>query len=110
MSDLKLLPCDHTPSANFVGLYLESTVFVAEKMGLLSKYAGQNSHDCPREKTSIGCCVAPVEKGVFLLGMAVNVAVDPYLALFIFCEVLEKLLHVVDFRVEFLLWIDPLSV
>lgn len=69
MGDLELLPGHHSSCSNFVRLHSKATVFVVEQMGFLGKDSGQQSYDCPREKTSIGGSVASVEEGVILLGV-----------------------------------------
>ena len=107
--NLKLLPRNDTPCPNLVWLYLEAAVFVAEKMCFLGKDPWQNSNDCPTQESSISCRVAPIEETVFLLGVTVNIAVDPYVS-FLVSELFEKILNVVYLGVELQVWCYPLSV
>ena len=107
--NLKLLPRNDTPCPNLVWLYLEAAVFVAEQMCFLGKDPWQNSNDCPTQESSISCRVAPIEETVFLLGVTVNIAVDPYVP-FLVSELLEKILNVVYLGVELQVWCYPLSV
>jgi len=87
--DLKLLPGHHAPSPDFVRLNLEPTVLVIKQVGFLGVDSWQDAHDGPAEKSAIRCRVATVEKRVFLLGVAVDVTVDPNVPLFILGESLE---------------------
>lgn len=109
MCDLKLLPSYDTPCSNLIGLYLEPTVFIAEQMSFLSEYPWQDSNDCPAQKTSVRCCIAPVKETVFLLRMAVNIAVNPYMS-FLVSELFEKISYVVNFGMEFLVRCNPLAI
>jgi hypothetical protein len=62
----------------------------------------------PRVKSSICRPVAAVEEGVTLAGVAVEVAVDKNVPLFV--KELEELLGVEDSRMQILLWMYPLPV
>ena len=110
MRDLKLLPRHDATCADFVRLDFETAVPVVEQVRLLGVDSGQNAYNCPAEEATIRCRVAPVEEGVLLLGVAVDVAVDPYMALLIFSESLEQILDVVNLGVELQVRIYPLPV
>lgn len=87
--DLELFPGNDTARPNLVRFYFEAAVLVAEEVGFLGEDPGQDSHDSPTEEASICCSVAAVEKGVFLLRVAMDVAVYPDLTLLVVCEILE---------------------
>ena len=89
MRDLELLPCHHPPSAYLVWLHLESAVFVMEQVGLLCIDAWQYPHNCPREEPTICSSVAPIKERVLLLGVAMDVTVDPDLSPLNLRKVLE---------------------
>ena len=42
--------------------------------------------------------------------MPMDVTVDPYLPPLNLCEALEHLFDVIDLRLEFLVWVDPLPI
>jgi hypothetical protein len=79
-------------------------------VSFLCQYSRQQSDDCPAEETSVCGSVAPVEKGVLFLRMAVNVTKDPDLTFLIVCDILHDAFRVVDLWMKQWLWVDPLSV
>lgn len=110
VSYLKLLPSNDSASANLVRLNFKPTVLDVKKMRLLSKDPGQETHNGPAEETPISCGVAPIEEGVLLFRMAVDVTVDPNLTFLDFCQIFKQLLCVVNFRLEIFVRVDPLPV
>lgn len=110
MGNLELFPSDHSTSANFVRLDFETAIADIEHVRLLSEDAWQQTDYSPAQKASICCGVAPIEKGVLLLRMAMNITVNPNLSFFDLSIILEHQLGVVDLRLKILLWVNPLSV
>jgi len=108
--DLELLPCNNSSSSNLVRLHLEATVFVIEQMCLLCEDAGQDPDDGPAEEPAVCSCVAAVEEGVLLFGVAVDVAVNPNLASFYLCKLLQHELGEVYLGLEVRVWVNPLPV
>ena len=89
MRDFELGPGNDTPCSYLVRFNLEAAVFIAEQVCLLSKYPRQNADYSPAQETTVGSCIAAVEEGVFLFGVAVDITVNPNVALFRFGEVFE---------------------
>jgi len=110
VGDLELLPGDDAASTHLVRLYFESTVLEAEHMGFLGEDARQQAHDGPTQEAAVSCCVAPVEKRILFLAVAVEVTVNPNLPPLCFRDLFEQALCVEDFGVELLIRVDPLSV
>lgn len=110
VGDLKLLPRDDPARTDFIRLNFEPTVSDVEHMCLLSKDAGQQAHDRPAKEPAVRRGVTPVEKRILLLGMAMDIAVNPDLPSFDLGKVFEHLLGVINLGLEFLLWGDPLAI
>jgi hypothetical protein len=110
MRDLELLPSHDSASANLVWLDLEPAVANVEHVRLLSEDTRQQPDNCPTQEATIGSSVAPVEEGVLLFGVPVDVAVYPNLAALTLGDQFEQLLRVVDLWLKFCVRIDPLSI
>ena len=110
MRYLKLLPHNHTPSPNLVWLHLEPAVFEIEHVGFLCKNSGKQSHYGPAKEPAVCCGVASVEERVFLLRVAVDVAVNPNLSLFSLRYSFHQIFNVKNLGVKLLVWINPLPI
>ena len=110
MCDLKLFPSNDSCCSNLVWLNSESAVFVIKHMSFLSKYSRQESNNCPGEKTSICSCITSVKERIFLFRVAMKITIDPYLPFILLFYLLHQLFHGANFRVESVLWVDPLSI
>jgi hypothetical protein len=108
--DLELLPCHDPRRANLVRLHPESTVFVVKHVSFLGKNPWKEADDCPAQKASVRSCVASVEERVLLFGVAMQIAVNPDLPFIFLFDLLHEVFDGHDFRMEFRLWVDPLSV
>ena len=86
VGNLELFPGNDATCAYLVRFYFEAAVFEAKDMCFLGKYAGEKANDSPGEEASVGGGVAAVEEGILLFGVTVEVAVNPYLSSFLFCE------------------------
>ena len=86
MGNLELFPGDNATCTYLVGFYFEAAVFEAKDMCFLGKNTGKETYDSPGEKASVGGGVAAVEEGILLFGVTMEVAVNPYLSSFLFCE------------------------
>lgn len=110
MGNLVLLPGNDSACPYLIRLNLETAVFDVEHVRLLREYSGQQTNNRPTQEPTVGSGVTPVEERVLLLGVAVNVAVDPNLSFFDFCEEGQHLLRVEDFRLDVLFRRNPLAV
>ena len=108
--DFELGPGNDTPCSYLVRFDFEAAVFIAEQVCLLREYPRQNADYGPAQEAAIGGRIAAVEEGVLLFGVAVDIAVDPNVALFRLREVLKQLLGIVDFWLELRVWVDPLAI
>ena len=110
MRDFELGPGNDTPCSYLVRFDFEAAVFIAEQVRLLREYPWQNADYSPAQEATIGSRIAAVEEGVLLLGVAMDVTVDPNVALFRLREVFKQLLDIVDFGMELHVWVDPLAI
>ena len=110
MSYLELLPCNYPRSTDFVWFNTEPAVLVVEHVAFLSKNTRQKPDDGPTQKSTFGCGIATVEKGVFLLWMAVYITEYPDLPFVFFLDLLHHIFDSAHLGMEFRLWIDPLSI
>lgn len=79
-------------------------------MGLLSENSGQKPDNSPAEETAVSGRVAPIEKRVCFLTVAMDVAVNPNMSLFLLRYLFKQKFSVPDLRLVVLVWVDPLSV
>lgn len=107
MCYLKLFPHNHSPSANFACVNLESTSFIAEHVRVFRQNSRKKSYNSPGKKTSICCCVAAVEETVLFLRVPVQIAINVDFLAFVF---LVELLGEENLRMKLFVRIEPLSV
>ena len=75
-------------------------------MSLLGEDSWQQSHNGPTQEAPVSGDVAAVEECVLLLGVAVQVAVNPQFA----ALVTHQLLHLVNLRVKLFVRTHPLPI
>lgn len=110
MSNLELLPSNNSRSTDFVWFNSESAVLVVEHVTFLSKNTRQKPDDSPTQKSSIGSSIATVEKWIFLLWVAMNIAEYPDLSFIFLLDLLHQVFYSAYLGMEFWFWIDPLSI
>jgi len=110
MGNLVLFPGNDSACPYLIRLDFETAVFDVEHVRLLCEDSGQQTNNRPAQEPAVGSGVAPVEERVLLLGVTVNVAVDPDLSFLDFCQVGQHLLSVEDFRLDVLFRRNPLAV
>jgi len=108
---LKLLPDHDSSRAHLASFDAEATRWKTNVLGAPRQQSWQESDLGPRgEGCPLGRRVAPVEEGVLLLAVAVDVAVDQNLLLLDLRDLSHQFLCVEYFGVQFGTWQDPLAI